>query len=241
MFPDLNCDMGEGLENDEAIMPYISSVNIACGFHAGSGDTIRRTMDLAVRHGVKIGAHPSFRDKEHFGRRELHLSQDKIYALVIEQLIKMDLIAREKNLTIHHVKPHGALYNMAARDQMLARTIVTAIKDFDESLVVYGLSGSALITESLSIGLSVAREVFADRLYDDQGMLVPRSQPGAELQHESQVMKQVAQILQDGTVTSASGRRIPVEADTICIHGDHKQSASFAKAIYSQLHITEAL
>src|SRR6478672_9802836 len=129
---DLNCDMGEGIGNDEYIMPFITSANISCGFHAGNGDTIRQTMALAIKHGVHIGAHPSFRDKESFGRREMHMDHDKLYAIVLEQLIKMDLIAKEKGTTLHHVKPHGALYNMAAREADIASTIVQAIKDFNE-------------------------------------------------------------------------------------------------------------
>ncbi|HEU4471009.1 MAG TPA: 5-oxoprolinase subunit PxpA, partial [Flavisolibacter sp.] len=145
---DLNCDMGEGMAYDEFIMPYISSANIACGFHAGSGDLMRRTMDLALKHGVKVGAHPSFRDKENFGRKELHLPHDKIYALVLEQLIRIDLIAKERGTVLRHVKPHGALYNMTARDAVLAKIVTTAVKDFNEDLVVYGLSGSCLIEEA---------------------------------------------------------------------------------------------
>src|SRR5688572_10078474 len=164
---DINCDMGEGIGNDEAIMPFVNSANIACGFHAGNGSTIRHTIQLALKHGVNIGAHPSFRDKENFGRKEMHLNADKVYALVLEQLIKIDLIAKEEGASLHHVKPHGALYNMAARDGQLSKTIAQAVMDFNENLILYGLSGSLLIREGKLMGLNTANEVFADRTYQD--------------------------------------------------------------------------
>ena len=149
---DLNCDMGEGMGNESLIMPFISSANIACGFHAGNGDIIRKTIDLALKHNVRIGAHPSFRDKENFGRKEMKLPFEKLYAIMLEQLIKIDLIAKEMGAVMHHVKPHGALYNMASKDEGLAKAIAIAIKDFNENLVLYGLSGSVMIeTEDQSI------------------------------------------------------------------------------------------
>jgi len=232
---DLNCDMGEGIGNDEAIMPFITSANISCGFHAGNGDTIRQTMALAVKHGVHIGAHPSFRDKENFGRKEMHLGHDKLYAIVLEQLIKMDLIAKEKGTRIHHIKPHGALYNMAARDAEIAATIAQAVKDFDEEFILYGLSNSDLITEAKALGLKTASEVFADRTYRDDGSLTPRSQPNALIEDEEQCIQQVLQITKQGTVTTTSGNIIPIVADTICIHGDGKHAVSFAKKIHEAL------
>jgi UPF0271 protein len=232
---DLNCDMGEGIGHDAAIMPYISSANIACGFHAGSGDLIRRTIELAQHHGVRIGAHPSFRDKEHFGRKEFHLSADKVYALVIEQLIRIDLIAKEKNAVLHHVKPHGALYNMAARDPQLARTVAQAVKDFNEDLVLFGLSGSSLISEGRALGLTTASEVFADRTYLDDGSLTPRSQMHALIENVEDCLRQVLQIVQRGTITALSGKIIPIEADTICIHGDGRYAVGFARKIREAL------
>ena len=231
MLPDLNCDMGEGIGNDEAIMRYITSANISCGFHAGNGDTIRKTIDLALKHDVKIGAHPSFRDRENFGRIEIHLSTDKLYALVLEQLIKMDIIARERGASLHHVKPHGALYNMAARDPRVARIIAIAIKDFDESLVLYGLSGSFLISDANALGLHAANEVFADRTYNDDGSLASRSQPGALIEDTDECIEQVMQMISSKTVQTISGKTIPVAVDTICIHSDGKYAVQFAKAI----------
>ena len=232
---DLNCDMGEGAGNDALIMPYVTSTNIACGFHAGSGDTIRRTIDLALKSGVKIGAHPSFRDKEHFGRKEIRMSDDKLYAIVLEQLIRIDLIAKEKGASLHHVKPHGAMYNMAAGDAAMAHTIVMAVKDFNEDLVLYGLSGSYLITEAQKAGLKCANEVFADRTYSDDGTLTPRSHPDAIIMDLDISVRQVLQMVKENRVTTLSGKVIPMAADTICIHGDNRQAPLFAKKIHSSL------
>jgi len=232
---DLNCDMGEGIGNDEAIMPFITSANISCGFHAGNGDTIRHTMSLALKQNIHIGAHPSFRDKENFGRKEMHLGHDKLYAIVLEQLIKIDLIAKEKGATLHHVKPHGALYNMAAKDTEVAGTIAQVIKDFNEALVLYGLSNSFLISEAKALGLKTANEVFADRTYQDDGSLTSRSQENALIEDDEQCIRQVLQMVVQGTVTTISGKVIPIVADTICIHGDGKHAVSFAKKIHEAL------
>lgn len=232
---DLNCDMGEGIGNDEAIMPYISSANISCGFHAGNGDTIRQSIALAIRHNVRIGAHPSFRDKENFGRKEIQLPPDKLYAIVLEQLIKLDLIAKEKGTRLYHVKPHGALYNMAARDAETATVIAQAIKDFNEELVLYGLSNSLLISKGKALGLKTANEVFADRTYQDNGSLTPRSNNKALIENEDDCLKQVLQMVNYGTVTTTSGKTIPIAADTICIHGDGKHAVTFAKKIHEAL------
>jgi UPF0271 protein len=232
---DINCDMGEGIGNDVAIMPFITSANIACGFHAGNGDSIRRTIDLALQFHVHIGAHPSFHDKENFGRSEMQLPLDKIYAIVIEQLIKMDLIAKEKGTVLHHVKPHGALYNMAAKNAKMARTIAQAVKDFNEDLILYGLSESYLISEAKAIGLQTANEVFADRTYQDDGSLTPRSQSNALIENEEQMIEQVLQMVREQTVTTVSGKTIPLIAETICIHGDGKYAVQFAKRLNQDL------
>ena len=235
---DLNCDMGEGVGLDEALMPWITSANIACGFHAGNGTIMRRTMDLALQYKVHIGAHPSFYDRDNFGRREMKLSNEKIYAIVIEQLIKADMIAREKNTSLYHVKPHGALYNMAARDQKIAPAIALAVKDFNEDLVLYGLSGSCMIHEASAIGLKTASEVFADRTYQDDGSLTPRSHPNALIEDEGVALRQVLQMVHEGTVTAVSGKRIPIVADTICIHSDGRQAVAFARSIHQALQQT---
>lgn len=233
---DINCDMGEGMAYDALIMPYITSANIACGFHAGSGDIIRQTIELAKQNNVLIGAHPSFHDRENFGRKEMQLPLDKLYAIIIEQIIKVDLIAKEKNVALHHVKPHGALYNMAARDKEMARAIAQAIKDYDDSLVLYGLSGSYLISEAKAIGLKTKSEVFADRTYQDDGSLTPRSQDNALIENEATALQQVLQMANEGTVTTVSGKKIAIEADTICLHGDGRQAVFFARAICNALN-----
>ena len=233
--------MGEGIGNDEDLMPFISSANIACGFHAGNGETIRHTMDLAIQFGVHIGAHPSFRDRENFGRKEIKMVPEKLYALIIEQLIKLDLIAKERGARIHHVKPHGALYNMAARDAAMAKIIAQAVCDFDEQMILYGLSGSALVMEAQALGLTTWNEVFADRTYQEDGSLTPRSQDNALIEDEDQCIHQVQQMIQEGKVTTVSGKRIPLVVQTICIHGDGKNAVRFAKRLHKTLQDLEAL
>src|SRR5688572_1852845 len=176
---DINCDMGEGIGNDEAIMPYINSVNIACGYHAGDAETMWRTAELAVKYNVAIGAHPSFPDRENFGRTEMDLPLQEIYELVIRQLVLLNDVAASFDVKLNHVKPHGALYNMSARDPMLAETIAQAVRDFDDQLILLGLSNSHSITAAKKIGLKTMNEVFADRTYRDDGSLTPRSFPYA--------------------------------------------------------------
>ncbi|MDP4262742.1 MAG: 5-oxoprolinase subunit PxpA [Bacteroidota bacterium] len=232
---DLNCDLGEGAGNDELIMPYISSANIACGYHAGDETTIWKTIELALQHKVAIGAHVSFFDKDNFGRTEMNLPADEIYDLIIQQLIIMNEIVSSFDLKMNHVKPHGALYNMSARDPMLAKTIAKAVKDFDKTLILFGLSGSYSIHEAKAAGLKTASEVFADRTYQDNGSLTLRSQPNALIEDEEKAMQQVLQMIQTGTVTSLSGKTISIIAETICIHGDGKQAPAFAKKIYEKL------
>jgi UPF0271 protein len=232
---DLNCDMGEGIGNDALLMPFIHSANIACGYHAGDVDTMKQTLELCLRHGVKAGAHPSFLDRENFGRREMLLESDEIYDLVSQQLFLLNEIATDMDVKLHHVKPHGALYNMAANNPALARTIALAVKDFDPGLVLLGLSGSVAITEAKKIGLTTASEVFADRSYREDGSLTPRSEPGALLEDTATAVKQVLEMMEKGTVTTVSGKRIPVLAETICIHGDGKLAVELARALYTAL------
>src|SRR5688572_23525121 len=176
---DINCDMGEGAGNDERIMPFISSANIACGYHAGDEKSIWNCIELSLQHGVAIGAHVSFLDKENFGRKEIKLDPPAVYELVTQQLVIMFELTSALDTQIHHVKPHGALYNMAAKDPMLANAIAAAVKDFDHNLLFYGLSGSSLVTEAKKLGLATVAEVFADRSYQDDGTLTPRSMHGA--------------------------------------------------------------
>ncbi|QEC68864.1 LamB/YcsF family protein [Panacibacter ginsenosidivorans] len=232
---DLNCDMGEGMPNDAAIMPYISSVNIACGYHAGDSSIMQRTIDLALRHNVAIGAHPGFADKINFGRTEQKLSQEDYYELVKQQLLIIQQHIKAAGASMHHVKPHGALYNMSAMNNTLATIVAKAVKDHDPSLILYGLSNSYSVTAAATIGLQTASEVFADRTYTHEGNLTPRTNTNALITHKAQSVKQVLQMIQQQTVTTIDGKIIPVKAETICIHGDGTHTVSFVKLIAEQL------
>ncbi len=233
---DINCDMGEGIGNEEHLMPYISSANIACGYHAGDEITMYDVIRLCLRYNVLIGAHPSFLDRENFGRTVMYLPETEVYQLVDAQLSIIDEVAKKCNTRLHHVKPHGALYNLAAKDAGVARAIASAVKDFDGTLVYYGLSGSVMIEEAKRIGLQTANEVFADRLYESNGTLTPRSQKGALLQDVDSVINQVSGIVMEKKVRSSSGQAIHLDADTICIHGDGVHAVEFAKAIHKIIH-----
>jgi UPF0271 protein len=232
---DINCDMGEGVGTDEDIMPFISSANIACGYHAGNEEIMGHTIDLALKYNVAIGAHPSFFDRENFGRREMNLPADEIYDLVFLQLRTIDKIVREKKASLNHVKPHGALYNISARNPRVARAIAQAVKDFDDRLILFVLSNSPTIEEARLADLKTASEVFADRTYQDDGSLTPRSQSDALIQDSSKCVEQVLQMIRQKTVTSVNGKVIPIMADTICIHGDGKHAVEFAAAIHQVL------
>lgn len=233
---DLNCDMGEGMDNDALLMPLISSANIACGYHAGDDSIMRATVALAKQSGVSIGAHPGFADKENFGRTEMQLGEKELYQLIWDQLTLMHTVTQEASVPMHHVKPHGALYNTAARNALLARVIAQAVKDFDASLIFYGLSGSYLISEAQALGLKTASEVFADRTYQDNGSLTPRSQANALIQDQTSSLAQVLQMIQEQSVIVVSGRTVSISAETICIHGDGPHAVLFAQKIKTALH-----
>lgn len=232
---DINCDMGEGMPNDAAIMPYISSANIACGYHAGNEETIRKTIDLCLEHKVAIGAHPGFHDKPNFGRVPVKLSSAELYALITKQLEIIDTICKEKNAGLHHVKPHGALYNMAAKDKTMSRILAQAVKDFKPDLIYYGLSGSVMLSEANALGLKTMHEVFADRTYQPDGTLTPRTQQHALIEKVETSVEQVLQILNKNTVTTLIGEVIPMQADTICIHGDSEHAVEFTRQLYNVL------
>jgi UPF0271 protein len=232
---DINCDMGEGMPNDADIMPYISSANIACGYHAGNETTMRKTIELCLKHSVAVGAHPGFNDKENFGRKPVQLSADEMYQLVWKQLEIIQAICKEKHTKLHHVKLHGALYNMAAKDKSISKIAAQAVKDFDPELIFYGLSGSVMIAEAKALGLKTANEVFADRTYQPDGTLTSRTQPHALLEHSTDVIRQVKQIVKEKRVTTLSGEIILINADTICIHGDGDHAFEFAKHIHQCL------
>ena len=211
----LNCDLGEGIGNDAALMPYIDEANIACGFHAGDAFTMRETVALCIRHGVKMGAHPSYLDRENFGRKEIELSPEEIYLLVKKQIEILNQIVKMAGGTLNHVKPHGALYNTSAKNTEVARAIAKAVKDVDGDLILFGLKGSLSIEVAQTMGLKTADEAFADRRYESDGSLTPRSQPGACFTEIQDVLDQVGKI----------------KADTWCIHGDGPYALEFAKAL----------
>ena len=233
---DINCDIGEGTGNDEQLMPFTSSASIACGYHAGDEQTMQHTVDLCLKYNVAIGAHPSFADKEHFGRIEINLSPEEAYRLIIIQVDSLSKIVKAKGAMLHHVKPHGALYNMAAKDISLATAIAKAVKDIDPSLILYGLAGSYSVTAAIKAGLKTGSEVFADRTYQDDGSLTPRKQPGAMIDNRDKAIAQVLQMIKDKTVNTLSGKKISILAETVCIHGDGLHAVEFAKAIHHRLN-----
>lgn len=236
---DINCDLGEGMGNDQEIIPFITSANIACGYHAGDTDTMWGTIEYCIANDVAIGAHPSFLDRANFGRTELQLSPEEIYELIIQQLIIIDELLSSFETPLRHVKPHGALYNLSAKNADTAHTIAKAVKNYNSNLVLVGLSGSHSISEAKKLGLHTASEVFADRTYQDDGSLTPRSVNNALISDTDKVSAQVLQMVKEGTVTSVSGKTIPITAQTICIHGDGKYSVEFAKAIHHILTARE--
>lgn len=232
---DLNCDLGEGVGNDEAIIPYITSANIACGYHAGDIPTIQQTIENCIKHKVAIGAHPSFYDRENFGRKEINLPVDEIYELIVQQLLIFKEVADSMGQKINHVKPHGALYNMSATNAATANAIAKAVKDFDPALVLYGLSGSHSINEAILMSVTTLSEVFADRTYQDNGSLTPRTSSDALITDVKKSVAQVKQMINEGTVTTTTGKSIPIKAETICIHGDGVHAIKFAKAIHKAM------
>jgi UPF0271 protein len=227
--------MGEGIGNEDLLMPFISSANIACGFHAGDEWEMKRIVALCIKHNAAIGAHPSFADKANFGRTEIHLPIEEIEQLIHTQLNILNKIVSTAGGKLHHVKPHGALYNMAAKNTQLAKAIATAVGNFDSSLILYGLSGSVMIDEAAQAGLRFAQEVFADRTYQQDGSLTPRSQSGALITSDNLAIKQVLQMINEQQATAMNGEKISIKADTICIHGDGINAISFAKKIYHSL------
>ncbi len=224
--------MGEGIAGEERLIPFISSANIACGYHAGDESTMEQTIKACLLHGVSIGVHCSFPDKANFGRTEMKLSELEIYQLVFQQCTILEKVAKSLNANLSHVKPHGALYNMSARDEKIAKAIACAVKDFNPQLSLMGLSGSYSISEAQKIGLKTIHEVFADRMYQDDGSLTPRSQPNSLINNPEAVTNQVLQMVEKKNVTTTTGKIIPIIAETICVHGDGPHAFDFVTAIY---------
>lgn len=227
---DLNCDLGEGAGHDAELMPLITSANIACGAHAGDEAMMKVTAMLAKKHGVAIGAHPGFADRENFGRRELPVIAVEVQGLLLIQIRRLQAMA-----TVRHVKPHGALYNMAARDPVLARAVAEAIYEADPRLTLFALAGSKLAAAGQECGLPVASEVFADRTYQRDGTLTPRSQPDAFITDEDAAVAQVLRMVCEGKVRATDGTDVTIKADTICLHGDGAHPVAFARRLRREL------
>lgn len=237
---DLNCDMGESygawhMGNDDAILQFVSSANVACGFHGGDPSTMRKTVAAAISNNVAIGAHPSLPDLVGFGRRVMQITPQEAYDMVVYQVGALAAVAATQGTRLHHVKAHGALYNMAAKDAALSQAICRAVRDVDADLVLYGLAGSHLIQAAQDLGLKAASEVFADRSYQDDGSLTPRSQPGAMIEDVDTAVAQVLHMVQERVVRSVNGRDVPVQADTLCIHGDQPSALVFAQTLRDAL------
>lgn len=237
---DLNCDMGESygvwrMGNDMDVLQYVSSANIACGFHGGDPGTMRRTVAAALERGVALGAHPSLPDLAGFGRRAMQISPQEAYDLMVYQIGALAGVAASQGSRLHHVKVHGALYNMAAKDRGLSEAICRAMHDVDPSLVLYGLAGTEHIRAAETVGVPVAQEVFGDRSYQDDGSLTPRSQPGAMIEDLDTAVAQVLRMVTEGKVRSINGKDVPVKADTLCIHGDQPGALKFASGIRAAL------
>lgn len=234
---DLNCDMGESfgayrIGADDEVFPYITSANIACGFHGGDPTVMRTTIAKATACGVAIGAHPGLPDLIGFGRRAMDITPDEVYDLVVYQVGALLGFARAAGVELQHVKPHGALYNMAAANAALAAAIARAVRDVDRQLVLFGLPGSHLITEGRAAGLRTAAEAFADRNYMNDGSLVSRRRPDAQVHDADEAVARALRMVREGKVRSVDGEDVAIEVDTICLHGDGPHAASFAKRLH---------
>ena len=224
------------IEKDRLLLSYVSSINLACGYHAGDERTMHELAAAAITAGVAIGAHPGFADRDNFGRTNMSLSPEAIYDLVLYQLGALDGFLKVMHTRLHHVKPHGALYNMAAKDKGMAEAICKAVYDYDNRLLLYGLSGSKLIEAANATGLTTYSEVFADRTYQDDGHLTPRTHEQALIEDTQQSLQQVLQMVTQRTVTSVSGKEVPIVADTVCVHGDGARAVDVAREIKEELY-----
>ena len=232
---DINCDMGEGMLNEASLMPFISSANIACGYHAGNEDIIKRTIELALKNNVAIGAHPSYNDRENFGRLSQSIALVELAELISDQISLFEKITNQMGCKIHHVKLHGALYNDCAKDALLSKIVAQTIQAIDPSIMLYGLSGSHTIKEARAIGLRSVQEVFADRTYQANGQLTPRYLDHALITDPIESAKQVLSMVLDQELKTVDGTVIGVNAETICIHGDHEAAVEIAKNLFNTL------
>lgn len=235
---DLNCDLGESfgaykMGNDDEILPFVSSINVACGFHAGDPIVMRQTVEKALKHNVAIGAHPGFPDLIGFGRRNMNVSASEVYDYVLYQIGALDGFVKAAGAKMHHVKPHGALYNMAATEPAIADAIVKAISHMNPDLLLYGLANSeAFIRAAEKYNVTLMQEVFADRTYKQDGTLTSRTEKNALITDEDEAIKQVLQMVKEGYVEAVNGEKVTVQAQTICLHGDGEKAVQFAERIY---------
>ena len=237
---DLNCDLGESFGNykigmDEEVIKFISSANIACGFHASDPLVMEKTVALAKENGVKVGAHPGFPDLAGFGRRNMNVSPAELKAMVMYQVGALAAFCKARDIKMNHVKPHGAMYNMAAKDIKLALAIAEGIAQVDDSLILLGLSGSQLLKAAQEVGLKSAAEVFADRAYEEDGSLVARTKAGAVIADENEVIERVIKMIKLGKVQTITGKEIEIKPDSICVHGDNPKALNFVKLIRQRL------
>lgn len=237
---DLNCDLGESFGNytcglDGEVIPYISSANVACGFHASDPLVMEKTVALAKQYGVCVGAHPGYPDLVGFGRRNMSVSPAEVKAMVQYQIGALQAFCKAKGLRMQHVKPHGAMYNMAGKDTALAEAICQGIYEVDPDLILLGLSGSEMLKAAERTGLRSAREVFADRAYEEDGSLVARRKEGAMITDEAEAIRRVIRMVKEGKVTAITGRDIEVRADSVCVHGDGPKALAFVQKIRQAL------
>ncbi|PGB02509.1 5-oxoprolinase subunit PxpA [Bacillus toyonensis] len=242
---DLNCDLGESfgaykMGNDDEILPFVSSINVACGFHAGDPIVMRQTVEKALKHNVAIGAHPGFPDLIGFGRRNMNVSASEVYDYVLYQIGALDGFVKAAGAKMHHVKPHGALYNMAATDPAIADAIVKAISHMNPNLLLYGLANSeAFIQAAEKYNVTFMQEVFADRTYKQDGTLTSRTEKNALITDEGEAIKQVLQMVKEGYVEAVNGEKVTVQAQTICLHGDGEKAVQFAERIYRTFELND--
>lgn len=237
---DLNSDLGESfgrytLGMDDKIIPLITSANVACGYHASDPVVMNKTIEMAKEAGIRVGAHPGFPDLMGFGRRNMNVSPAEAKAYVLYQLGALDAFCKAHGVKMQHVKPHGALYNMAAKDYTLSKAICEAIKEYDDSLIVMALSGGELVHAAKDLGLRVALEVFADRAYEEDGTLVARTKEGAMITDEEEAIRRVIRMVKEQKVTAITGKDIPIKADSICVHGDGVKALAFVERIKKAL------
>lgn len=237
---DLNCDLGESFGNyklgmDEEVLGCISSANVACGFHASDPVVMQKTVKMAAEKGVAVGAHPGYPDLVGFGRRDMKVSLAEAKAMVMYQIGALDAFCRAEGIAMQHVKPHGAMYNMAGKDIGLARAICEGICEVNPHLILLAPAGSMLTKAAKEVGLAAAKEVFADRAYEEDGSLVARTKPGAMITDTEEAISRVIGMIKEGKVKAVTGKEIPVQADSVCVHGDGPKALEFVKRMKERL------